>query len=259
MDIERIIREVTAEVKGSHFDPVPDREAFHTAAAEMTLCRSADITGHLEHSAFCPELTRENLEQACSVVRKYEAAAICVRPDFVLDAADALRGSNSVVAAAIGFPGEMPSQASRFNEARECIRSGAKELDVAVNVAAIKEGRYEDAAGELSEIVDLALNKAKVKVVLEEGRLTETEKLRVIAIAKECHVDYISLWYPPVGRGACPDEVRRIRGIVGTSVGIKVEGGVSTLATAREMLAAGADRVGLTATELVAKEAFGSC
>ena len=257
MDIEKIIREVTAQVGGPAIDAAAHMPVYSAPLNITGAANAADIVRRLEHSMLNPDLSPEKLEEAARIARKYEVAALCVSPYYVPVAAELLRGSNVVVDAAVGFPHGAISAEAKITEAKECIRNGAGELDVAINILAIKSGRWEDVQREFEEIVALSVGKAKVKAVFEHCLYTDEEKVRALNLVRSCGVDFVKIQNMLSGKGASCEDVQFVRGIIGSAIGIKIDGGVKTLAFAQELASAGADRIGLTATEAIAKEALG--
>ncbi len=257
MDINKIIEEVTRQVGGVPTWRSASYTPYSTPAGPAEHGNHADIITKLEHSMLNPDLSPEKLEAAEAVARKYGVAALCVSPYYVPKAVEMLRGSTVAVDTAIGFPHGAMSSAAKIAEVKECIRSGAKELDVAINVLAVKAGCWEDVVREFAEIAAIANGKAIVKAVFEHCLYTEDEKVKVLRAVCSAGADYIKIQNMLSGKGASSEDVRFVRGIVGPRVGIKIDGGVKTLAFACELVDAGADRIGLTATEAIAKEALG--
>ena len=256
MDIEKIIREVTAQVGGTAPESVAHMPVFSDQYVSTGAGRTADIIRRLEHSMLNPDLSVAKLEEAAQIARKYDVAALCVSPYYVPRAVELLRGSNVAVDAAVGFPHGAISSEAKIAEVKECIRNGAKELDVAVNILAVKAGCWEDVACEFREIMALATGKAKVKAVFEHCLYSEEEKVKTLQLVRACGVDFVKIQNMLSGKGASCEDVQYVRNIVGSTVGIKIDGGVKTLAFAEELAAAGADRIGLTATEKIAQEAL---
>ena len=257
MDIEKIIQEVTTQVGGPFPAAAGNIPVYSPPIAKESLTNDVDLIRALEHSVLNPDFSREKLDEACKLARKYEVAALCVSPYYVPVAAEALRGSNVAVDAAVGFPHGAMSTEGKLAEVKECIRNGAKELDVAINILAVKSGCFEDARREFEEIVAIALGKAKVKAVFEHCLYSDDEKFKVLSMVRACGVDMVKIQNMLSGKGADVEDVRFVRAIVGERVGIKIDGGIKTLAQAKELIAAGATRLGLTATEAIAKEALG--
>jgi deoxyribose-phosphate aldolase len=182
-------------------------------------------------------------------------AAVCVAPYYVAAAREALMGSPVAVGTAVGFPHGCMSQAAKLAEIRECIAAGATEIDVAINNLAIKSGRLDVAQREMEEIVRACLGKAKIKAVFEHSLFTDAEKRKVLTMLRGTGVDYVKIQNMLSGHGARVEDVRLARECLGRHVGIKIDGGIKTLAQAEQLLAAGASRLGLTATAKIAEEA----
>lgn len=164
-------------------------------------------------------------------------------------------GSPVSVGTAIGFPHGCMSQAAKLAELRECMANGATEIDVALNVLAIKSGRLDLAQRELEEIVRMAAGKAKIKAVFEHSLYTYEEKRAVLTMIRSSGADYVKIQNMLSGHGARVEDVTLAYEILGRNVGIKIDGGIKTLQQAEALLAAGATRLGLTATAKIAEEA----
>lgn len=218
--------------------------------------RGTDVIATLEHSLLNPDTTLEKIQKECEVARKYSVAAVCVAPYYVPAAYEILHNSPVVVGTAVGFPHGCMSQTAKIAEVKEAISNGAKEIDVALNNLAIKSGRLDVAQKELEEIVRVALGKAKIKAVFEHSLFTDEEKRKVLSMLPATGVEYVKIQNMLSGHGARVEDVRLVKGLVGRHVRIKIDGGIKTLQQAEELLAAGADRLGLTATAKIAEEAM---
>lgn len=248
MDMEAIRKEVERQVLAyfhMESDPAPCKG----------LVTGTDVVAHLEHSQLNPDTTLEKIQAECAVARKYSVAAVCVAPYYVPAAREALLGSPVNVGTAIGFPHGCMSQAAKLAELRECMANGATEIDVALNVLAIKSGRLDIAQRELEEIVRMAAGKAKIKAVFEHSLYSYEEKRAVLTMLRSSGVDYVKIQNMLSGHGARVEDVRFAYEILGRNVGIKIDGGIKTLRQAEELLAAGATRLGLTATAKIGEEA----
>lgn len=248
MDIEAIRKEVERQVlQYFHMESEP--------APCKGLVTGTDVVAHLEHSLLNPDTTLEKIEKECAVARNYAVAAVCVAPYYVSAAREALLGSPVAVGTAIGFPHGCMSQAAKLAELKECMANGATEIDVALNVLAIKSGRLDVAQREIEQIVRLAAGKAKIKAVFEHSIYSAEEKRAVLTMLRGSGVDYVKIQNMLSGHGARVEDVKLAYEILGRNVGIKIDGGIKTLAQAEQLLAAGAKRLGLTATAKIAEEA----
>ena len=240
MDIEAIRKQVEQQVmQYFHLEPTV------TDAPYAGMVTGVDVISHLEHSLLNPDTTLETIERECAVARKYSVAAVCVAPYYVPAAREILLGSPVAVGTAIGFPHGCMSQAAKLAELRECMANGA-----------IKSGRLDVAQRELDELVRCAVGKVQLKAVFEHALYTPEEKRAVLQMLRSSGVNYVKIQNMLSGHGARVEDVRFASEILGRNVGIKIDGGIKTLAQAEELLAAGATRLGLTATAKIAEEAL---
>jgi deoxyribose-phosphate aldolase len=217
----------------------------------------AAVPGKLEHSLLDPVIGREKIVKECELAGLYGAACVVVSPYYVECAADILGRTGVAVCSVAGFPQGAASSTAKSAELRECIRRGAAEMDVTVNILALKSGELDAARRELQEMLQIARGKCLIKAVYEQGAYTDEEKKLVLSMIREVSCDFVKIQNVISGKKAEEADVRFVRGIVGSKVGIKIDGGVKTLERALEIFGAGADRIGLTATAAVAKEALG--
>ena len=216
------------------------------------------IPGKLEHSLLDPGISREKIIAECRLAVEYGLANVVVSPYFVECAAGIVNRSGTVVCSAAGFPHGAASQTAKSAELRECIRRGAREMDVALNVLAIKSGEADIAKRELQEMLHIARGQCLIKAIYEQSLYSDEEKKVVLSIIRDCGCDFVKISNALSGKKAEEADVQFVRGIVGTKIGIKIDGGVKTLARTLEILGSGADRIGMSATIAVAKEALGS-
>ena len=220
------------------------------------LCRA--FAGLVDHTLLKPESQPDEIRKACDDAARCACAAMVVNPCYVPLAARWLRGSNVQVAAVAGFPlGASRTDVKRM-EAERALDDGATEIDMVIHVGALKAG--EDAAVE-KDVEELAEachdRKALLKVSLECALLTDKEKRRGAQLAVHAGADFVktSTGFGP--GGATAEDVALLRSVVGSGVGVKAAGGIRTLASAASMLAAGASRLGMSATVQVLDELRG--
>jgi len=216
------------------------------------------IPGKLEHSLLDPGISREKIIEECKLAIEYGLANVVVSPYYVECAADILRRSGTVVCSVAGFPHGAASQTAKSAELRECIRRGAQEMDVAINILAVKSGEIDTARRELQEMLHLARGNCLVKAIYEQSLYTDEEKKAVLVMIRDCGCDFVKISNALSGNKAEEKDVLFVRSLVGSKVGIKIDGGVKTLIRTLEIFGAGADRIGMSATIAVAKEAL-SC
>lgn len=227
--------------------------ALGSAGAGAGAASGAEVAGTIEHSVLNPDMTEERIAAACKEARECRLANVCVSPYFVSLAADCLRGSGVKVCTVVGFPHGAASAAAKMTEAREAIKNGAEELDVTMNLLAIKSGRNDDAQRELCEIMNIARGRAAVKAIYEQGLYTEEEKVTALHIAKACGVDFIKVSNALTGKKATAEDVRFVRSIVGSGIGIKIDGGIDSADKIGELMQAGASRFGCSKSVKIVK------
>jgi len=215
-----------------------------------------DIASLIDHTLLKPEATPEQIAQLCAEAKTHGFATVCVNPIYVKLAARLLKGSPVKVCAVVGFPlGATLSQVKAF-EARKAIRSGASEIDMVIPVGALKAGDDDLVEKDIVEVVEACHTRGAIcKVIIETCYLTDEEKVRACKIAKRAGADFVktSTGFGPAGATAA--DVALMRRTVGPGMGVKAAGGIRTLATLKEMVAAGAGRVGASASVRIMEEA----
>jgi len=215
------------------------------------------VPGKLEHSLLDPGISREKITAECRLAVEYGLANVVVSPYYVECAAGILNRTGTAVCSVAGFPHGAASQTAKSAELRECIRRGAREMDVAINVLAIKSGEVDVARRELQEMLHIARGQCLIKAIYEQSLYTDEEKKAVLSIIRDCECDFVKISNALSGKKAEEADVQFVRGIVGPKIGIKIDGGVKTLERSLQIFNAGADRIGMSATIAVVKEALG--
>jgi deoxyribose-phosphate aldolase len=270
--LDRIIEQITSQVllslqeepagKGS---PAPAPLSAHDFAqrAQPVLSAGADrlastlgiaptdksLAHTIDHTLLKPDATQDQIAQLCFEARKYGFASVCVNPGHVKLCVDLLKGSGVPVCAVIGFPlGATPTDVKVF-EAQQALRDGAGELDMVINVGAVKSRDYELVRGDIAAVARAChAGNAILKVIIEAAFLTDEEKVVACQLAKVAGADFVktSTGFGP--SGATPEDVALMRRVVGPSMGVKAAGGIRTYADAQKMIAAGATRIGASAS-----------
>lgn len=203
----------------------------------------------IDHTLLKPDATQDQIAQLCFEARKYGFASVCVNSAHVKLCADLLKGSGVAVCTTIGFPlGATPTDVKVF-EAQQAIRDGACELDMVINVGALKSRDYELVRGDIAAVARAChAGNAILKVIIEAALLTDEEKVIACQLAKVAGADFVktSTGFGP--SGATPEDVALMRRVVGPSMGVKAAGGIRTYADAQKMIAAGASRIGASAS-----------
>ncbi|HMK09266.1 MAG TPA: deoxyribose-phosphate aldolase, partial [Anaerolineales bacterium] len=213
--------------------------------------------GHMiDHTLLKPDATQDQIAQLCFEARKYNFASVCVNPTYVRLCADLLKGSPVVVCTVVGFPlGATPTEVKVY-ETQQAIRDGAAEIDMVINVGAVKSRDYELAERDIASVARACrAGNALLKVIIEAALLTDEEKVVACQLAKVAGADYVktSTGFGPGGATAA--DVALMRRVVGPTIGVKAAGGIKTLADAQQMIAAGASRLGASASVKIMQEA----
>ena len=206
-----------------------------------------DIAKYIDHTNLKPYATADDIIKLCDEAIEYGFYAVCVNPYRVRLAKEYLRERKAdvKVASVIGFPlGATPTEVKVF-EARKALEDGADELDMVINIGALKDRDYEYVKNDIAEVVKVAHEKgAKVKVIIETCYLTEEEKVKACELAKEAEADFVKTSTGFGTGGATVEDVRLMRRVVGSEMGVKAAGGIRTYEQALKMIEAGANRIG---------------
>ncbi len=221
-----------------------DRVAYHGDAADVPV----DLAKYIDHTALKPETSAEAIDELCREAEKYHFASVCVNPAWVKRAAINLRGSDVRVCSVIGFPLGANTAEIKAMEARRAIRDGAREVDMVINIGALKSGDHHTVLTDIEKVVDSAHEAgAIVKVILETSLLTDEEKVIASSLAKRARADFVKTSTGFSGGGATVYDVALMRETVGPEMGVKASGGVRTASDVEDMIAAGATRIGASA------------
>ncbi|HEV2200583.1 MAG TPA: deoxyribose-phosphate aldolase [Bryobacteraceae bacterium] len=216
----------------------------------------ANIASLIDHTLLRPDATPADIGRLCAEARKYGFAAVCVNPCWVKLAAAELDGSRVNVCTVVGFPLGANATETKVFETRLALERGAREIDTVINIGELK-GKNEDAvSADLRAVVETAHAKgAIVKAILETSLLHDTEKIAACRIAELAGAAFVktSTGFGP--GGATVEDVALLRRAVGPRMGVKASGGIRTLADLEKMVAAGASRIGASASVRIMQEA----
>lgn len=214
------------------------------------------LAGMIDHTLLKPDATPDQIAQLCFEARKHGFASVCVNPAHAKLAAELLKGSAVKVCTVVGFPlGATPPEVKAF-EAQKAMDEGATEIDMVINIGAIKARDYETAARDVRAVVRVCrASNALLKVIIEAALLSDEEKVAACLIAKATGADFVktSTGFGP--GGATVADVALMRRVVGPAMGVKAAGGIKSLADAESMVAAGATRIGASAGVRILQEA----
>jgi deoxyribose-phosphate aldolase len=214
-----------------------------------------DVAKAIDHSLLRPELDDDFVEAGCRLAAEYDVASVCVRPVDVARAAAILAGTDVAVGTVIGFPHGSNATETKVFEAHRALADGATELDMVIDIGALRSGRDADVEADVAAIVDLAhAAGAIVKVILENAYLTDDEKVRGCRVAEAAGADFVKTSTGFAPSGATHDDLALMRRTVSPHVQVKAAGGVRTLDALIAVMAIGVSRVGATQTTAMLDE-----
>jgi deoxyribose-phosphate aldolase len=235
--------------------PVVNAGADRVASTLGIAPTDSSLAHMIDHTLLKPEAAHDQVAQLCYEARKYRFASVCINPANVKLCAQLLKGSGIPVCTVVGFPlGATPTEVKVF-ETQQAIRDGATEVDMVVNVGALKSRDYELVERDIASIARAChAGNAILKVIIEAALLTDEEKVIACQLAKVAGADFVktSTGFGP--GGATLEDVALMRRVVGPAMGVKAAGGIRTYATAQKMIAAGASRIGASASVKIMQE-----
>ena len=226
-----------------------------THAHKKSLTRS-ELARMIDHTALKPETTKEQIVQLCEEAREFDFGAVCVASARILLAVESLANYSVRIASVVGFPHGTTLSAAKVFEATKALEAGANELDMVINVGALKSREKEVVFEDIRAVVEVAKRKpgAIVKVILETALLTDDEKVLGCHLAEKAGADFVRTSTGFAADGATLEDVALMRRVVGNRLGVKAAGSIRDLATARAMIEAGATRLGCSASVSIIKE-----
>lgn len=250
--ITKKVMEKISNVNEAKAEPKHDFSKGSSSTYNSTLITGAQIARMIDHTLLKPDSTREQIIQLCKEAIEYKFATVCVNPYWVSLSAKELAESGVGVTTVIGFPLGATSTFTKISEARDAIAAGATEIDMVINIGALKSGEFEAVKKDIEGVV-LAVNKqAIVKTIIETGYLTNEEKKKACLLAKMAGADFVKT-STGFGPGcATPEDVALMREAVGPDMGVKASACVRDLDTARKVVLAGATRIGASSGKEIA-------
>jgi deoxyribose-phosphate aldolase len=227
---------------------VVDAGAERLSSTVGIVPKDAGLARMIDHTLLKPDATPDQIAQLCFEARKYQFASVCVNPAWVKLCAQLLEGSPVKVCTVIGFPlGATACEVKAF-ETKNAIDQGATEIDMVINIGALKARELELVAKDIRGVVETAHGRGIiVKVILETALLTDEEKTIACLLSKEAEADFVKTSTGFAGGGATVEDVALMRRVVGPEIGVKASGGVRTYEDAANMIKAGATRIGASA------------
>jgi deoxyribose-phosphate aldolase len=278
VDLERLIQIIVEEMAAAGGGRAPERCSCHSVLYECCPSRVApvveagatrlglhavgggagSVAGMIDHTLLKPDATKREIETLCREAKEFGFASVCVNPTWVATCARLVRGSSVAVCSVVGFPLGATTADTKQYETRRAIFDGAREIDMVINVGALKSGDLHLVESDIRAVTS-ACRETNVlsKVILETALLTDEEKVTACTLAKAAAADFVktSTGFGP--GGATAEDVALMRRSVGEDMGIKASGGVRTLEGVKAMMAAGATRIGASAGVRIVQQSRG--
>jgi len=220
------------------------RVEYHGRGADVP----GDLARYIDHTLLKPDASAADIDRLCAEAAEHRFAAVCINPTWVRRAADNLRGTDVTVASVIGFPFGAATSEVKAVEARRAIRDGAREIDMVINIGALKSGMVDAVREDIARVSDACHEAgAANKVIIETALLTDEEKVVACQLARQAKADMVKTSTGYASGGATVFDVALMREVVGPKMGVKASGGIRTAEDVQEMIAAGATRIGASA------------
>jgi len=226
---EEIYRKISKENNGAN-----NKEAMS----------NIDLASVIDHTLLKPETTESDIRKLCEEAIQYKFKSVCVNTHYAPLVSRLLAGSGVLTCAVVGFPLGASTTRAKVDETIDAIKNGAHEIDMVINIGALKSGDWNIVKSDIEGVVNATRNRAIVKVILETSLLNDEEKIRACTIAKMSGADFVKTSTGFNKGGATVEDIKLMRQVVGPTMGVKASGGVRDTETARAMIAAGATRIG---------------
>ncbi|MFJ7637259.1 deoxyribose-phosphate aldolase [Peribacillus sp. NPDC097206] len=212
-----------------------------------------NVASLIDHTLLKADATKEQIKVLCEEAREYKFASVCVNPTWVKYASELLEGSEVKVCTVIGFPLGASTPETKAFETKDAISNGAHEVDMVINIGALKDKDDELVERDIRAVVAAATGKALSKVIIETSLLSEEEKVRACEIAVKAGTDFVKTSTGFSTGGATVEDVALMRKTVGPNIGVKASGGVRNTSDAEKIIEAGASRIGASAGVSIVK------
>ena len=240
MDLNLIKKELCEQL-GASFSPI---EPF---AMEVPDYKPQELASFIDHTILKPEASLEDVRKICNEAKEFGFASVCVNPSYIGFVAKELEGTAVKPCCVVGFPFGTHTPVAIGAETADAVANGAKEVDMVINVGAVKNKDWALLKEQIEAVVSAASGKAAVKVIIETCLLTDEEKVCACVIAQLAGADFVKTSTGYSKGGATAEDVALMRTTVGPNMGVKASGGIRTYEDALKMMKAGASRLGCSA------------
>lgn len=252
-DLEKRIKIITDRCQKEYINSFNKENLYNTKkfGVEKDEYNMADL---IDHTILKPDATEDEVEKICKEAVKYSFASVCINPVHVPLVSKLLVGTGVKVCTVIGFPLGANTSTIKALEAKEALANGAEEIDMVINIGYLKSGKYLAVEQEIATVVEAVKEKALVKVIIETALLTKEEKIAACVLASLAGADYVKTSTGFAADGAKVADIKLMKNVVGSQMGVKASGGVRDNKTAKEMVSAGASRIGASASIKIVNE-----
>lgn len=213
-----------------------------------------DYNKYIDHTLLKAEATSQDIEKLCKEARKYKFMSVCVNPSFIPLCKELLKGSEVKICTVVGFPLGMMSASSKAFETKQALLEGADEIDMVINIGRLKEGNLDYVKQEIASLKAICKEHV-LKVIIETCLLTDEEKVTACKLAKEAGADFVKTSTGFSKWGAKKEDIELMRKTVGPEMGVKASGGISNFEEMKQMIDAGATRIGTSRGVALMEEA----
>jgi len=213
---------------------------FENGGTEMNVAK------YIDHTLLKPDSTREQIDKILEEAKKYQFKSVCINPTHVSYASQQLLDTDVLVCTVIGFPLGATTTDVKVFETENAIKNGASEIDMVINIGALKDQRYDEVQKDIEGVI-AAANGKTVKVIIETVLLTDEEKVKACELAEKAGATFVKTSTGFAGGGATPEDVKLMKDTVGNRLEVKASGGVRSLEDFEKMIEAGATRIGASA------------
>jgi deoxyribose-phosphate aldolase len=240
MELERIIDRIA--------DDIYRKIASENNGANSVISSNEDLASMIDHTILKPDATEQDVKKICKEAIEYKFKSVCVNTHYVSFVARMLKNSGVLTCCVVGFPLGASSTRAKVDETYDAIKNGADEIDMVINIGALKSGDWDTVKRDIEGVVKASRHRSIVKVILETALLNEEEIIRACTIAKMAGADFVKTSTGFAKGGATVEDVSLMRKVVGPKMGVKASGGIRDTEKARAMIRAGANRIGASSS-----------
>ncbi len=237
MELDKLIEKIAEEV----YRKISKE---NNGANNNEINSSTDLASVIDHTLLKPEATESDIRKLCDEAIQYKFKSVCVNTYYAPLVSRLLAGTGVLTCAVVGFPLGASTTRAKVDETIDAIKNGANEIDMVINIGALKSGDWNLVKRDIEGVVNAARGHALVKVILETSLLNDEEKIKACTIAKIAGADFVKTSTGFNKGGATVEDIKLMRQVVGPTMGVKASGGVRDTETAKAMIAAGATRIG---------------